>query len=215
MAADIIFWTGVKVDAQTELGVETSIEDISAASEGVVESTGHGLTDGDYVLLSVSGMIEVNSRVFRVSDVSADEFTLQDEDTREYGDFISGSFRKITFGVSAATLQDVNVSGGEANMADTTTIHDLEQSQAPTTTTPLTMQHTSLFSGSDPFLAEMRRASRSKTTRAVRYTFTNGDEVLVNAYVSASGAPTGQAGQAVQTPLTLAVQRAPTTVAAA
>lgn len=210
-----IFWTNVQVAAQTTLGAEITVTAISLASEGVVSATAHGLTNGDYVLLSAQGMIEVNDRVFRVSGSTLDAFTLEGEDTTDYSAFTSGGAQKITFGVSAATLQDVQVSGGEPNFADTTTIHQQIQSRAPTTTSPISFAYTSLFSGTDAFLAEMRKASKTLTKRAIRHTFSDGTVVVGNAYVSASGAPTGSSGQVVQTPLTLEMQGQPTTIAPA
>lgn len=210
-----IFWTGVQVDGQTALGSAVAITGISKATEGVVTKTSHGLSTGDYVVLDVTGMIQVNRRAFRITALDADTFKLDGEDTSDYRTFVSGNYREITFGVSAATLQDVNVSGGEPNFTPTTTIHDLEESDAPTTTSKVQITHTSMFSASDPFLKEMRRAHITKTRRVLRYTFTNGDEVLVNAYVSAAGAPTGSSGQVVQTPLSLSAQGAPTVVPAA
>lgn len=212
---EAIFWTGVQVHAQTALATAVTVQSISKASPGVVGATGHGYSNGDYIVLSAAGMIEVNDRVFRVAAVTTDTFELEGEDTTDYATFTSGSAQEVTFGVAAATLQDVNVSGGEANFTDVNTIHDRQQRRVPTTTTPISITHTSLFSAEDAFLLEMRKASRTLTKRAVRYTFPNGSVAACNAYASASGAPTGSSGQAVQTPLALEAQGAMTVLAAA
>lgn len=212
---DPIFWTNVQVHAQTELATAITLSSISKAAEGVVTSAGHGLTTGDILVISASGMVEVNDRVFRVTVATVDTFTLDDEDTTDYNTFTSGTARKVTFGVGATTLQDVQVSGGEPNFADTSTIHEQTQRRVPTTTSPITMSFTSLFDGSDPFLAEMRKAAKKLSKRAIKLTFSNGSVMVGNAYVSASGAPTGSAGQPVQTPMSLEMQGAPNTYAAA
>lgn len=207
--SDPIFWTNVQVDAQTALGAAKTITAITKASPGVCSSTAHGLTLGDYIVVSVSGMVELNDRVFKVGAVTTDTFALADEDTTAYGTFTSGSAQEITYGVSATTLQDVQVSGGEPEFADVSTIHEQIKRRVPTTKSPITMSFTSMFDGADPFLAELRKADNSLSKRAIRIRFSNGTNMVGNAYVSASGAPTGTAGQVVQTPISLEMQGMP------
>ena len=204
-----IFWTNVQVDAQTVLGTALTVTAITKANPAVVSSTAHGLTNGDFVVMSVAGMVEIHDRVFRVAGVTTDTFQLEGEDSTTYGTFSSGSAQEITFGVSASTLQDVQVSGGEPEFADVSTIHEQIKRRVPTTKSPLTMSFTSLFDGSDAFLAELRKADNSLTKRAIQIRFSNGTRMVGNAYVSASGAPTGTAGQAVQTPISLEMQGMP------
>lgn len=207
--ADPIFWTNVQVDAQTALGAAIAITAITKASPGVCSSVAHGLTAGDYVVINASGMVEINDRVFKVGATTTDTFALADEDTTAYGTFTAGAAREITYGVSATTLQNVQVSGGEPEFADTSTIHEQIKRRVPTTKSPITMAFTSLFDGSDPFLAELRKADNALSKRAIRIRFSNGTNMVGNAYVSSSGAPTGSAGQAVQTPVSLEMQGMP------
>lgn len=204
-----IFWSNVQVACQTQLGSAVTITAITRDDPAVVTATGHGLADGDYVVLEVSGMVQVHDRVFRVAGSDTDTFQLEEEDSTDYGTFSSGSLRKITFGVSATTLQEVNASGGDPNFADLTTIHEQIQRRVPTTKSPLTIGFTSLFDGADPFLAELRRADNTTTKRAIQLVFSDGTVLVGNAYPSAPGAPTGSAGQAVQTPVSLEMQGMP------
>lgn len=210
-----IFWTNVQVHCQTALGAAVTATAISSASEGVVTAAAHGFANGDYVVANVAGMVQVHDRVFRIKGVTTDNFTLEDEDTTGHNEFVSGTFRKITFGASATTLQDVQVTGGEPNFADTSTIHEQIQRRTPTTKSPLTMSFTSLYDGDNAFLAELRRADNTLTQRAIKIEFSDGTEMVGNAYVSAPGAPTGTAGQAVQTPVSLEMQGMPKVYAGA
>ena len=55
-----------------------AVTGITAANPGVVTSAAHGLVTGDYVLLDkVIGMIEVNNRVFSVTKVDVDNYSLK------------------------------------------------------------------------------------------------------------------------------------------
>ena len=111
--AIITKWSNVAVSVQSAIASTVTINAITKASPGVV-TTGsvHGYSTGDYVLMTVSGMYQVNYRVFRISAASGSTFTLEAEDTTNYGTFVSGTSQKLTFGTTLATLTTVNASGG-------------------------------------------------------------------------------------------------------
>ncbi|MEP3275331.1 MAG: ubiquitin-activating E1 FCCH domain-containing protein [Stappiaceae bacterium] len=72
-----------------------TITAISQASPGVVTITGHPFADGDEIYLAtISGMVELNGRNFRVANATANSFTLVDRwgtdvDTTSYGAYLS------------------------------------------------------------------------------------------------------------------------------
>ena len=124
--ADPIFWSNVGVDVQTALGSANTVTAISKASTGVVSYSGSDPSNGDYVVMTANGMTQVNDRIFRVANVNAgsNTFELEGETTTDYSTFTSGSFKIITFGASFNILQTIQVTGGEPEYADTTTIHE-------------------------------------------------------------------------------------------
>jgi hypothetical protein len=205
-----IFWTNVQVDVQTALSTPAkTITAITKANPGVASSTSHGFANGDYLVLTVAGMVELNGIVVRVAGVATDTFQLEGIDTTLFNTFTSGTCQKITFGQSMTTAQDLSVSGGEPEFADVTTIHDTLRKRTPTVKSPMSISMNSLFAPSDAALTELRAADRAITTRAIRLRFASGEKIVFNSYVSAPGVPTGQAGQAVQTPVALEVQGLP------
>jgi hypothetical protein len=205
-----IFWTNVQVDVQNALATAKTITGITKANPGVVSATAHGYANGDYVLLTVAGMVELNGVVARVAGQATDTFQLEGINTTSFNTFTSGTAQKITFGLSMTTAQDISVSGGEPEFADTTTIHDLVRRRVPTVKSPMSISMNSLFAPSDAALVELKAADTAIASRAVRLRFASGEKIVFNAYVSAPGVPTGQAGQAVQTPISLEVQGTPT-----
>ena len=59
-----------------------TITGITQASPGVVTATAHGLTSGDYVqIVGVGGMVELNNRLFSVTVINANTFSLVDPST--------------------------------------------------------------------------------------------------------------------------------------
>ena len=64
--AIITKWSNVAVSVQSAIAATKTITAITKASPGVVSSTAHGYSNGDYVLLTISGMYQLNYRVMRV-----------------------------------------------------------------------------------------------------------------------------------------------------
>lgn len=207
-----IFWTNVGIDVQTALAAAIPISAISKANPGVVSYTGVDPANGDYVVLSVNGMYQLNDRIFRVANVNAagNTFELEGEDTTLYDNFTSGTFQVITFGASMQTAQNINVSGGDPEFADVTTIHDIVRKRVPTITSPLSFQLDNIFDPTDPAFVELNKAFKAKAKRALRLRFGTGAKMLLTGYAAASGVPTGQAQGVVQTRIAIEAQNLPT-----
>lgn len=204
------FWSNVRVEVQSTAGSTVTVSGITKANTGVVTtSSAHGYTTGDVVVAAIDGMAQLNGRAFRITVLTTTTFELEDEDTSGYDTFTAGTVRKITAWSSMTTALGVNVSGGEPEFADVTTIHDVIRKQVPTVVSPLTMSFESLFDPNDAALSKLQTATQTKSTRAVRITFPSGSVLVANSYVSATGVPTGSAQQAVTTPVSLSVQGLP------
>ncbi|HYC00347.1 MAG TPA: phage tail tube protein [Candidatus Limnocylindrales bacterium] len=206
-----IFWKNVGVDVQTALASAITINAISKANPGVVTYTGTDPSNGDYVLVAATGMTELNDRVFRVANVNgaANTFELEGENTTDYGTFVSGSFQVITFGASFNILQTFDVSGGDPEYADTTTIHDSIRKRAPTVVSPMSITSNAIFDPSDAGYIEANRAYKAQTKRAFKLRFGTTAKMCFNGFVSAPGTPRGQAQGVVQTALAIEVQNYP------
>lgn len=207
-----IFWSNVGVDVQTALATAIPISSITKASTAVCTYTGAiAPTVGDYVVMTSNGMFEVNNRIFRVANVltGPKTFELEGEDSTTYNTFTSGSIQVITFGASMQTAQTINVSGGEPEFADVTTIHDNIRKRTPTIVSPLSFGIDAIFDLADPAYIELNKAYKSKTMRAIRLRFGTGAKMLLTGYASASGVPTGQAQGVVQTKISIEAQNMP------
>jgi len=68
-----------------------NITGITNANPAVVTSTGHTLSNGDYVYIgSVGGMHQLNNRRFLVANTTANTFELSGEDSTSFGTYTSG-----------------------------------------------------------------------------------------------------------------------------
>lgn len=203
-------WSNVAVAMQSALGTSVTITAISKDTEGVVTAT-NTLTNGDYVVLSVQGMRQVDDRVFRVKTVSGTGFTLEGEDTTDFDTFASGTAQKITFGTSVTTATSLSSSGGDFDFIDTTTIHQAARTQMPGLPSAASFSFDNIWDVSDAGLKAMKSASDGQAKRAFMFTFGAGGQIMVfNGYVGASLLPGGSAQQLVTTKTTITMNGTPT-----
>jgi hypothetical protein len=201
MSTTVRKWANVAVAMQSAIAAAKTITAITEASPGVVSSTTHGYSNGDYVYLSVQGMYQVDGRVFRVSSVAADAFTLESEDTSDYEPFVSGFAYKLTFGTTLSSMASISASGGDFDFIDTSTIHANVKTQIPGSANPLSYSFDNLWDMSDTAQLAMKAASQAQAVRAFKFTFGTGGPIMTFAgYVGYAGAPTGQAQDKVTSP---------------
>ena len=209
------FWSNVGVDIQTALATAVTITGITKASPGVVTYTGTDPSNGDYVVLDVAGMVELDGRVVRVANVNGagNTFELEGVDTTNFETFTSGTAQVVTFGASMTNAQEVDASGGEPEFADVTTIHDNIRKRVPVLVSPMSINFGALFDPSDAAMIVMATATAEITPRCVKLRFSGGSKMVFQAYVSAAGVPTGSAQGPVTTNVSMEAQGLPTVYA--
>lgn len=205
-------WSNVAVAMQSALATALTISGITKANPAVVTYTGTDPTNGDYVLLTVVGMYQLNLRVVRVANVNAGGNTFECEgiDSTLYDTFSSGTAEVITFGTSFATLTNVNASGGEPAEQEATTIHDVIDQIEYGNFSPIVYSFGSQWDPADTANAALFAASQVKADRAFRFTFANGKKVVFTGKVAYSGVPTGQAKAVVESPVKITARGFPT-----
>lgn len=208
--ADVRIWAGVTVSVQSALAAAKTVSGITKADPGVVTHATGAQTTGAYITMDVEGMTQIDERVFRVASPTANTLQLEGEDTSGYSTFSSGSFQAITFGNSLTTATNVTASGGDPQFANTTTIHQLQQTQIPTTTSPATFSFESIWDPFDAGLTALKAASDARAKRAMKFTFSDGAIMVFTGYVSATLLPTGQAGDIVKCNVTITMFGLPT-----
>lgn len=210
-------WSNVAIAMQSALAAAKTLTAITKASPGVVSSTAHGYSNGDFVYLDIQGMWQLHGRVFRVASVATDTFQLEDVSggtgisTASFDTFTSGYAYKITFGTSITTATSMNVSGGDYSMIDTTTIHGNQKSEVPGLPEPLKMTFDNLWDPTDAGQAAMKSASDAQAIRAFKFTFGPGGKIMVFAgYVGFAGAPAGSAQDKVTSQAVITAHGTPT-----
>lgn len=203
-------WSNVGVAVESALGADLTISGITKANPGVATSTAHGLSNGDYVILEIQGMHQLDGRVVRVANVAANTFELEGVDTTLFDTFSSGTANEITFGTTLTTLTGLSASGGDFDFLDTTTIHDNTRKQIPGLASPSTYSFESIWDVSDAGLVALKAASDNQAKKAVKFAFANGQKMVLAGYIGATLLPTGSAQEVVKTSVVITADGKPT-----
>ena len=202
--ATVNLWlgVGVTVEAIASRGTAKTITAITKANPGVVTSTSHGYTNGNYVILpNIAGMKELNGRLVRVANITANTWEIEGVDTTNFGTFSSGTSLLASMTKAASTFVDVNASGGEAADVPTETIHDTIAKPIPGLKSALKYDMSSIWDPTDPCLIECKLADDTLSYRGLLFSFSTGQKAGCAAYTSAPLAPTGSTGDKVVTPV--------------
>ncbi len=203
-------WSNVAIAMQSALAAAKTLTAITKANPGVVTSTAHGYANGDYVLLTINGMRQLNERVCRVANQTANTFELEGIDTTLFDTFTSGTAEGITFGTSISTATSMSASGGNFDFIDTTTIHSNARTQMPGLPAAASYTFDNIWDVSDAGLLAMKAASDAQAMRAFKFTFGTGGQIMVFAgYVGANLLPGGSAQQLVTTPTAITMNGTP------
>lgn len=203
---------GVTLALATTYGSALTVSSATNANPTVLSSTAHGLANGDFVEVT-SGWSRANSRIFRVSGVAANTFSLEGFDTTSTTNFPSGSgvgsVRKITAFTQISQVLETTSSGGEAQFTTYSFLEDDYDRQLPTTTSA---QSLSLSIADDQSLAgfiALRNASNTRAATGMRASLPNGSVILYNGIVSMDETPSFTKNQVMAVKASFSLQGKP------
>lgn len=196
-------WSNVQVVIQSALAAADTITAITKASPAVVTAAGHGLSNGNFVSLDIQGMHQLDKSVARIANVTTDTFELEGVDSTAFDTFSSGTAKAVTFGTSMTTISDINVSGGEFDSIDITTIHDSVKQETQGAASPITVSGSCNWDPADAGQIALKAASDAKAERAIRFSWADGKVWVFRGQIGFTHSPTGQAQGKVTSPFSV------------
>lgn len=180
------------VSLSSVLGSAITVSAISNAAEAVCTAAAHGLSDGDYVLVT-SGWSKLNGRVLRVKSSTTGTFVLEgfnstDTDIFQPGAGV-GSVKEVTTWAQLSEVLDLTTEGGDPQYWNYQPLESDSQKRLATGTTPLGINFNL---GDNPTHAghiAVVAASESGSVQAVRIRFPDGQLMLFGATVSTNNVP--------------------------
>lgn len=191
------FNSGLKLYMESAIAAATTISAVTKAAPGVFSAAGHTFVNGDFVLLEVQGMVELNGIVGKVVNQAAGTFQIAGPDgttgldTTLFSTFSSGTAKKITYGTTINGVQDFSFSGGDIKTTDTTTVSDTTDKQAVVGATAQAADMTMQWDPSSAAQQAMLAAFKTLANKGFRVVWPSGSQVTWYGTVGYTGAPGG------------------------
>lgn len=183
---------GSTVHIGSAYGSDLTVTAATNANPCVMTSTAHGLSNGDYVVVT-SGWTRTTDRVFRVANVTANTIELEGHDTSDTDVYAAGSgtgsVKEVTTWTQISQVLNITSQGGEQQFA---TYQPLEGDREVRIPTIKSGGGLDMEVGDDPTLAGFvaaMAANDDRVARAVRITASNSSKSLFYSYISADKVP--------------------------
>ena len=183
---------GSTIHIGSAVGSALTVTAATNANPCVMTSTAHGLSNGDYVIVT-SGWARTTDRVFRVANITANTFELEGHNTTDTTIYAAGSgtgsVKKVTTWTQITQVLSVSSQGGEQEFAEYQPLEGDRKVRIPTVKSGGSLD---IEVGDDPTLAGFIAAAAAnddRVARALRITNANTSKSLFYSYVSADKVP--------------------------
>lgn len=186
---------GTTVSIASAYGAAKTMSVLTNATEAVATlEASHGVVEND-ILEITSGWQRLTNRIVRADSVATNDVTLEDINTSSTSRYPAGSgtgtVREISTWVQIGQLtRDIQITGGEQQFADVTTLEDVVDQEIPTRRSPVRISLPLFFDPTQSYVTTVRSAAETATLTAVKFTYPTGAVLYANAYWSMQEIPT-------------------------
>lgn len=204
---------GSIVELATAMATSIPFTAITNAAPAVVTAPGNSLDDGDIILVN-SGWDSLDGRVARVADATADGFALDGIRTVNTRRFPTGSGAGSVVPVATwieidKILTGPTTSGGDQQFWTGAFLADDDESQIPTTRSPMSM---AFGLGDDPGSARdeaLEIADESREPHILRIRLSSGAAIYYSGYISYNQTPVMERNNPMYNNLTFSLTSRP------
>lgn len=179
-----IIGSNVKVEVQATLETADTITAITKANPAVLSAAAHGWSNGDVIVLDISGMAELDGQAVRVANITAGTAELEGIDSTNFGTFTSGTAQKVATWNTFSLATAMNVDEQSVDEIDVTTLLDTQRKIAYGLLSAVKGSFNALWEATDTALVNLRAATKAKSPRVFRVTFADSSKVILNALVA-------------------------------
>jgi len=197
----------VAIALQNALGGDVTVSGITKANPGVVTcSASHGYSNGDIVVLDVTGMTEIDAQACRIANKTATTFELEGLDTTGFSTFTAGTVNKVSGLDTLGLATSISVDQQSVDEIDITTLTDNQRKIMFGFLSPVKGSISALWEAADTALVNLRAATKASSPRAFKITFADGSIAVFNALVAIGDAFQMDQGQPAKTTCNFTLQ---------
>ncbi|WP_368640482.1 phage tail tube protein [Castellaniella ginsengisoli] len=197
MAAEL-FPDGSRYYIGTAQATAINATSVSNANPAVVSATAHGLTDGDYVVVT-SSWPQLDGMLLRVEDSTTDDFELGGVDTSDTTKFPTGgtlSVKKVTTWLEIPKIMNPQSSGGEQQFFTWQYLAEKIQRQKPTVKSAKSIGMEVAYDDTHPaHYTALIEADESGNAYPIRVRLPSGTEMAYSMFIGFDADPSKNQGQ--------------------
>jgi hypothetical protein len=195
--------TGVTIELVS--AYETAITGVTVVkATGVFTKSSHGLSDGDYVLVTCDGIPRLNGMIARIASSDTNTFKLEDDGTTGgfvdvnsmSGTAVTISVQEVKTWITAGSARSLSGEQAEPDRIDVTLLSSTSKQFQFGFAGEQSFTVENLLSPASAATALIRGASRAKTAVPMRVTFADSTKMTVNCYWTGGSGFAMEQGQA-------------------
>lgn len=182
--------TNMSVAVQSTLGVALTVSAVTLANSSdsppsSASSTSHGLSNGDYVVFTVTdGMVQLDGQAVRVYNVTTNAFELEGLDTSSYSAWTTGTCKKVTAFSTLSSAQNVTMPNAAPAKIDITRLIDVVKQYVYGLPDAPQGSIVGLFNPGGAAEALIIAATNNNSRIAIKLNWAGGPHTIFNAFVS-------------------------------
>lgn len=177
--------TNVKLEIQKTLAASVSATGISNASPPVLLHSGADPSNGDVVVITATGIAELDGQAVRVANVSAGvSFELEGLDSTNFGTFLTASFQVVSAWETVSKSTAINAGDAASTELDATTLIDTTRQTEFGLPGSAAGSVPVLYDPANAGMVEVKEATLNDEQRALRITFAGGQITVFNSWIS-------------------------------
>lgn len=210
MAKRLALPNGATVQVATALGDAITVTAITNAAPPVLSATAHGLTAGDYVVVS-SGWCELDQQAYKVGVVTADTFTLIGANTTNTTKYPAGggagSVQEVEGWSDLPCITESALAGGEPQYTDVECLQEDNPKRLFNGFSPIDWTLSVADDDTNPSIAILEDLSDTQETSVIRVILRSLAEKLYAGSISISPDSTLTRGEVMTRAVAVAVSK--------
>lgn len=177
--------TNMTVSVQQTLETALTVTAITNNNPGQATSATHGLANGDIVVMDVTaGMVELDGKAIRVSNVATDTFDLEGVDTTLFSTFTAGTAAEVSAFAVVAMAQSVAMPQAAPAKIDITRLIDKVKRTAYGLTEAADGTIVGLYDPQDAGVVLIKAATAINGDLVIKIDWAGGEVTIANSNVS-------------------------------
>lgn len=176
--------TNIKLEIQKTLATAITATGITNANPPVLTHGGADPSNGDVVVITATGIAELDGQAVRVANSGVGTFELEGLDSTNFGTFLTASFQVVSAWETVSKSTAINAGDAASTELDATTLIDTTRQTEFGLPGSAAGSVPVLYDPANAGMVEVKEATLNDEQRVLRITFAAGQITVFNSWIS-------------------------------